>query len=249
MNVRVVVSGIALTVLGVFIPFVGWFFLLPIGLIVIVAGLIIKEEPLPAKLAAVEPAMRREDVLLDVDLVASEMEAIARKMPELSLGAKTNVELADQYATCLKDAESRIVRAGHLEDSLIQTISKGKQDLQATESTLSELERSREVYGVETESLETKIAREESRLDELRADVAKWRSMLRELRAKRKQLAVLASSELGTAPERIGVYARVLMKYKEKYGEAAERKLKRDLALGGRSIEQIHNQMYPEKPV
>ena len=71
--------------------------------------------------------------------------------------------------------------------------------------------------------------------------------MLRELRAKREQLAVLVGGELGTTSERIGLYARVLVKYREKYGEAAEKKLKRDLALGGRSLEQIHNLIYREE--
>lgn len=223
-------------VLGFFIPFVGWFLLLPAGLIVIAAGLIMKEEPTPAK-----PAARPEEVLLDVDLVISEMKAIAGKIPELSLGAKADVELADRYATCLKNAESEIRLATYLEDSLIQTISKAGQELKIAESAVSDLERSREVYGVQSESLETKISREKARLDELGADVARWGSMLRELRAKREQLAVLVGRELGTTSERIGLYARVLVKYREKYGEAAEKKLKRDLALGGRSLEQIHN--------
>jgi len=239
---RTVVLGIALTVLGVFIPFVGWFLLLPAGLIMIAAGLVMKEEPTPAK-----PAARPEEVLLDVDLVISEMKAIAGKIPELSRGAKADVELADQYATCLKDAESKIRLATYLEGSLIQTISKADQELKIAESAVSDLERSREVYGVQSESLETKISQEKARLDDLEANVARWGSILRELRAKREQLAVLVGRELETTSERIGLYARVLAKYREKYGEAAEKKLKRDLALGGRSLEQIHNLIYREE--
>jgi len=44
MNMRITVTGMALVVLGIFIPIVGWFLLLPVGLIEIMAGLIVKEE-------------------------------------------------------------------------------------------------------------------------------------------------------------------------------------------------------------
>ena len=44
MNMRITVTGMALVVLGIFIPIVGWFLLLPVGLIEIMAGLIAKEE-------------------------------------------------------------------------------------------------------------------------------------------------------------------------------------------------------------
>jgi len=242
LKVRVVISGIALTVLGVFIPLVDWFLLLPAGLIVIVAGLILKEEIEPVKPVAAETAGRSEDVLLDVDLVISEMEAIARKMRQLSQEAETRVELADQYATCLKDAESKTGLARHLEDSLTQIIRRSEQELGVAESSVSDLERSKEVYGVQSESLETKIARETAKRDELRANLKKQESMLSELRAKREQLALLAGRDPGTVkPEKVGLYAGVLVMYKEKYGEAAEKKLKRDLTIGGRSSEEIHN--------
>lgn len=251
MNVRITVSGMALTILGVFVPIIGWFILLPAGLIAMFAGLIMKEET--AKVSPTEPEaiLRPEEVLLDADLITSEMEAIARKMPELSRVTKTNVEFADQYATCLKDAKSKVELAGHIEKSLIQTIEKVKQQAQETESALSDLERSREVYGVKSESLETKIAQEKARLDELRANVKKWESTLHELRSKREQLANLVSRELETKPdnitsENIGLYFKVLMKYREKYGEAAEKKLKRDLTLGERRLEELYRMIEGE---
>ena len=242
MKVRVVITGIALTVLGVFIPLVGWFLLLPAGLIVIVVGLILKEEIEPVKPATAETAGRSEDVLLDVDLVITEMEAIARRMPQLSQEVETSVELADQYAACLKDAESKTRLARHLENSLNQIIRTSEQELEAAESSVSDLERSKEVYGIQSESLDTKIVRETARRDELRANLEKQEGMLSELRAKREQLSLLAGKGLGTVkPEKVGLYARVLIMYKEKYGEAAEKKLKRDLTLGGRSLEEIHD--------
>lgn len=245
MNVRTTVLGMALTILGIFIPLVGWFFLLPVGLIVIVAGLIMKEKP-----AQVKQELGPEEVLLEVDLVTSEMEALLDKIPELSRKAKTSVELADQYETCLQDAESKVGLAEYLEGSLTQIIEKVKQQLQVTESAMSGLERSKEVYGVKAESLETKIAQEKANLDELTANVEKWGSMLRKLRLKRNQLADLMSGELvSKRPKEIGLYFKVLMKYREKYGEKAEKKLKRDLGLGGRRLQELYNIMYGEEVV
>jgi chromosome segregation ATPase len=243
LNVRTTVAGMALIVLGIFIPIVGWFTLLPVGLIALLVGLVTQE-----KVVAVKSALSPEEVLLDVDMVTSEMGAIARKLPEFSQAAKTNVELVDQYATCLKDAESKIGLVKNLEGPLIQIIEKAKQQLQATESALTSLERSREVYGVQAESLDTKIVQEKARLGELRTNIEKWENMLRELRSKRKQLmGLLDSEEASSMPENAGLYLKVLLKYREKYGEAAEKKLNRDLVLGGRRLEELYNLLYREE--
>ena len=215
----------ALVILGIIIPIIGWFMLLPIGVIVMIAGLIMKEEVM------VVPAPRPpEEVLLDADLVISEIEAISRKIMELSKGAKTNFELIDQYVACLKDAKLKIGVAGNIESSFAQIIGEVKRQLDATESAITDLEKSRVVYGVQAESLETKMAQERAKLEGSRANAEKWEDMLFKLRLKRDALAGLLRTELGSeTTETIGLCLKVSMKYREKYGKAAEKKLKRDL--------------------
>lgn len=226
MNVRTTVTGMALVILGIFIPIIGWFLMIPVGLIITIAGLIIKEKE---EVATVKP-LRPEEVLLDTDLVVSEIEAISRKIPELSKSSKTSVESSIQYVTCLKDAESKITLGKNLESSLTHIVEELKQRLQATESSLNNLERSKEAYGVQAESLEIKTAQEKAKLDELRANTEKYENMLGKLKEKRETLADLLIKELGSdTTETIELYLKLLMKYRERYGEAAEEKLEKDL--------------------
>lgn len=227
LNTRITIAGMALVILGLFIPVIGWFIILPIGLVAIIAGLIGKEE-----VKAVEKLRPKEDVILDADLVTSQIKAISKKILELRQ-ILTNFESIDQYAACLKDAESKIQSAKNLEPSLIQIVGEVRSQINEAESTVNDLEKSKLVYGIQSESLEKKIAQERAKLETLRKDMEKYEKILFELRSKCDVLASLLHEELGPdeTAETKALYLKVLARYKEKFGKDADKKLKRDLSV------------------
>jgi chromosome segregation ATPase len=231
LNSKVTIAGMALVFLGIFIPLIGWFLILPFGLIVIVAGLIMTEE---AKAVSVEsaPAPRSiEEVLLDADLVTAEMEAIARKIMEFR-NLKETLESIDRYLGCLKDAKSKINTAGNIESSIVQILKEINSRLSATEAKIADLEKSKNIYGVQRESLDLKISQAKVEWEGLKADVAKYENILKELRSKRDTLTDLLNKELGSETiETIEPYLKTIVMYREKYGEKAEKKFQKNLSV------------------
>ncbi|MEM2088877.1 MAG: hypothetical protein QXF52_09465 [Thermoproteota archaeon] len=217
--------------LGLFVPILGWFLILPLGLMAIIAGLIANEEAGTVLVKSAPPLRSIEEVLLDADLVTAEMEAIALKIMELG-SLKEDFAFIDRYIGCLKDAKTKIAAAGNVESSLLRILTDVKSQLSAAEAEIADLEKSKNLYGVQRESLELKISQEKAKWEKLKADVARYENILNELRLKRDALTSLLNKELGSETmETIESYLKIMMKYREKYGEKAEKKFNQNLSV------------------